>query len=815
MPQLCPRSSALAMSAFVLLLVPSAVLAAWTHDPVANLPVCVQGNNQDGYSIAEDGSGGMFVAWNDNRAGTHDIYATHVLASGVVDPAWPANGLLICTATGDQTGAALLPDGVGGALVAWTDGRFFGAGGVYAHHLLATGVDPSWPVDGRALVSGAGLGGSPVRVISDGSGGLIAAWPDFRNGTLDIYAQHLQASGLVDPVWPATGSGLCTATGHQLWPQMVSDGAGGAIVTWEDLRGANSDIFAHRVLAGGAADPAWPVNGRAICTATGSQPQPQICSDNSGGAIIIWGDPRSGTSDIYAQRVLASGAVDPAWPVDGRVLCNAAAAQDGPLILSDGSGGGLAVWSDARNGATRDIYATRVMSYGLTHPSWPVNGLAVHTASGSQYVTSMVSDGANGAILLWSGQDGAPPDIQALHLRISGVVDPWWPADGSTLCSAPGTQALPVGVPDGLGGALVLWQDSRAVNTDLYAQRVARSGEIGVPEPVILSVTDVPNDQGGQVKLSWDASYLDYESLPPLVDTYRIYRSVPPNGAAAASRAPASRALGAAEHSLLAALAVATGTAWEFVAAVPAENVSFITRYSYVAPTLSDSTGGSNPSTEFLVAAFNAAGDRYWYSESGSGYSVDNLAPATPAPFTAAYAGGATHLHWGPNVEADFATYRLYRGSSPGFVPGPANLVASPADTGYADAGAAGSYYKLSAVDTHGNESGYALIGPNNTAGDVPSSQSRLELARPEPNPAIASTVLRFAVPADQRVRLVLFDLSGRAVRVLVDRVVPAGAHGAVWDLRDAGGGQVANGIYFARLETSGRALVQRLVVTR
>src|SRR6185436_10418227 len=161
-------------------------------------------------------------------------------------------------------------------------------------------------------------------------GGAIVAWHDNRTGEKydgtyeinDIYAQHVLASGAVDGAWPADGRGLCTATGDQRSATIVSDGAGGAVVTWQDSRAGNYDIYTQRVLASGAVDGAWPADGRALCTAAGGQISPTIVSDGAGGAIVTWSDARSpGTgSDIYAQHLLASGAVDGAWPADGRAL---------------------------------------------------------------------------------------------------------------------------------------------------------------------------------------------------------------------------------------------------------------------------------------------------------------------------------------------------------------------------------------------------------------------------------------------------------------------------------------------------------------
>ena len=52
-------------------------------------------------------------------------------------------------------------------------------------------------------------------------------------------------------------------------------------------------------------------------------------------------------------------------------------------------------------------------------------------------------------------------------------------------------------------------------------------------EPVVSSVKDVPNDQGGKVKVSWDRSPLD--AWPDnRISNYLVYRSVPPNVALAA-----------------------------------------------------------------------------------------------------------------------------------------------------------------------------------------------------------------------------------------------------------------------------------------
>src|SRR5262249_31003288 len=162
--------------------------------------------------------------------------------------------------------------------------------------------------------------------------------------------------------------------------------------------------------------------------------------------------------------------------------------------------------------------------------------------------------------------------------------------------------------------------------------------------------------------------------------------------------------------------------------------------------------------TVFMVEARGTASGTFWDSPADSGYSVDNLPPLTPAPLTGNFSGGATHLHWDRNLEADLANYRVYRGSSAGIVAGPPNLSGAPPDTGFADVGDPGSYYKVSAVDAHGNESGFALLSPSGTVDVKDGSTLTLSLSRPAPNPASGRAMIGFALPRETRVRLAIYD---------------------------------------------------------
>ncbi len=82
-----------------------------------------------------------------------------------------------------------------------------------------------------------------------------------------------------------------------------------------------------------------------------------------------------------------------------------------------------------------------------------------------------------------------------------------------------------------------------------------------------------------------------------------------------------------------------------------------------------------------------------------------------------------------------------------------------------------------------------------------------------KPNPLRAGTVIGFDLPSDENVRLGIFDVSGRLVRVVVNEKVTAGRHTAAWDGRDGGGKRVPSGVYFYDLRAGEHHATRKLVV--
>jgi len=119
--------------------------------------------------------------------------------------------------------------------------------------------------------------------------------------------------------------------------------------------------------------------------------------------------------------------------------------------------------------------------------------------------------------------------------------------------------------------------------------------------------------------------------------------------------------------------------------------------------------------------------------------------------------------------------------------------------------------YLIACVDLTGAVS-YAPAIAVRAAGDA----AVLRLLPPRPNPSQGAGAIQFAVPPPGgEVRLELFDVSGRRVRVLHRGSSAPGIHTVLWQGVNDSGRSLGSGIYFLRLEHGGSVRTQRLVLLR
>lgn len=360
--------------------------------------------------VVPDGDGGAIVVWRDSRNGNEDLYAQRIDRAGIVR--WALNGAPVCAAAGDQTAARAIPDGAGGAIVAWVDARSGGAD-IYAARLLPDGSAP-WGENGL-LVCGSSGNQYGVDLAPDGLRGAFLAWSDPRGSYHAIYAQWIDANGV--PHWTLNGLPVAPAAYNQVDPRAIADGAGGFVVCWAEYRATGYDLFAQRMNL--YRMRLWSDAGVAVCAAPDRQRAPRLASDGSCGAILAWEDERGDTTDIYAQRVDSSGVMR--WAANGVPVCAATGAQRSPSIVPDGGGGAVVSWADGREEAGAGVYAQRVDPEGLA--TWTADGapLCANAWTADPH-PCMATDGGGGCFAAWEDlRDGAFLDVYAQRMDASGA----------------------------------------------------------------------------------------------------------------------------------------------------------------------------------------------------------------------------------------------------------------------------------------------------------------------------------------------------------------------------------------------------------
>lgn len=468
----------LIVSVVVLIFVYNAVYAQWSTDPLVNNPVCSAELDQLYPKIVSDGSGGAIITWDDIRNTNTDanIYAQRINSSGFIQ--WTIDGVAICDTIRNQSAPAIAVDGAGGAIIAWDDKREVDfPSDIFAQRINTSG-EVQWTANGIPVCNTPEYQYRPI-IVSDSSGGVIIAWNDFQGGgaNSNVYAQKINSSGVAQ--WANNGVLVCNPTGEEQFLTLVSDGDGGAIITWEDFREgpSNTHIYAQRI--GSSGEMLWTDNGVIIC----DEPSviPTSTSDGDGGAIITWMDYRDGSAYyIYTQRIDANG--DIVWAENGVAINTLQYGGNHPTITSDDANGAIITWEDLREGGLNfDIYAQKINAAGVVQ--WTENGVAICQATGNQVVPTIVSDDSGGAVITWGDKrgGGAYGDIYAQ--KINSVGDVQWQTDGVAICTAVKDQNTPTLVGDGSAGAIITWGDKRndfVSAFDIYTQQVSLNGDLGI-----------------------------------------------------------------------------------------------------------------------------------------------------------------------------------------------------------------------------------------------------------------------------------------------------------------------------------------------
>ena len=333
---------------------------------------------------------------------------------------------------------------------------------------------------------------------------------------------------------------------------------------------------------------------------------------------------------------------------------------------------------------------------------------------------------------------------------------------------------------------------------------------VGITAGAIQSVTDIPMDQGYQVRLVWTAFGADDGVARDAVKSYTILRKAPEVVLGKTITEYPSITQIPADGKVGETLALA-GELWDVVKEV--EAIQYM-EYSAVVPTLYNTVVGDTALATFKVLGKTENGI-IAETDPMDGFSTDDLAPMAPGNLLAQVAGSAVMLVWDEAVDMDFNFFEVYRSEEQGFIPSAEKLLSTTTKRNHIDLNVVEGktyYYVVTAKDFSANMSkasneAYATITDVDAESGIPTEYA---LNQNYPNPFNPSTAIKFAIPEAANVSLVIYDMLVNQVEVLVNNNMNAGYYTFTWNAS-----HYASGIYFCQMTSNNFTQVNKMLLIK
>ncbi len=478
-------------------------------------------------TVAFDGTR-YVVAWQDFKVagGTDaDIDAATVTTAGAITQ------LAAVAATANSETVPTLAGRPGGALLVWTANS----------DVLGSAFSGAFAAP-FSVAATAAVEADPT-VTANPAGDYLVLWSEGAAATADLRGQLVTSAGALS----GAAITVSAAAGQQYNPAAAFDGANFATVWTNNSAGIN--VYGARISTAGVVldtrvESMVTVGGVAISTATNNQEVASIACQ-AAGCLVAWQERRNLATtgfDLYGQ------VLNPDFTLNGAevVLSNAALNQFAPGLVASASAFHLA-WHDSRDTSTNTVFGATVSTAGVTGTQSPLVGgnnretaprlgrdsgsfgvfwsdsrlygseiafvrfnssgskldttaKIASAATGAQISPSASADLGTNTLVVWAdGRSGVSKDIYAARVDLLGgtVGD----AAGIAITTAAADQLVPDVASSGTV-ALVVWQDRRNGNFDIYGALVSSAGAVTVSDIV---VSNAAADQN-RPAVTWDAT---------------------------------------------------------------------------------------------------------------------------------------------------------------------------------------------------------------------------------------------------------------------------------------------------------------------
>ncbi len=802
-------------------------------------------NNVSNPKLVSDGTGGFYLGWRDETTGS--IFVSRFNGEfnkqsefRISNPALGYAGLY---------DLALYP---GGKLAAVWE-QFSIKNSINFRIFSSAGA----PLTENITINGDG--GSSIywapSIAVEPSGNLAITWEDYRNGNADIYMQFVNSNGslygsnrrIIDFDYLAY---------EQYLPEIVYSTTNGYIISWLDKRTGTQRVFLQRVTR---ADGLIGANVNISNNATNFTDWYISMAVNSSGNLAVAWASVDGIDKILLQEFTA-GVI----PDDTIITVSdfPTGSKWETAIAFDNADNLYCTWSDSRRG-NWDIM---LKQYGSDSSPLSVDDVIVNDdAQGAHSTQPVVSTPISGSIYLVAYSD-TRNDAGDIYFRTVFENGQFY-TDGIKLNSdnIPARQKDPFLKPDyqfGSSDVVAVWVDERAIN-GIVGPRIFMTNitepynflafsESMVSDTFSLSPKSSPkfaNSEYGSDAIAW----IDYES-----GDGQIYSRIYNYGSSPSYITDINQISQEGietNNDFLNLMAFFNGNpdderyshVWLSRGIENGPSVLFaqcdltntvVNRFSFT----SDQT---DIEIKEISAVGNLSGDMYllWRGQV-QGYEISYLyltvfdkTGAIIHP-TMEISGGLGHVKGDIDIAVDInngaviATWVddrngrdevFYQLFYPDRTPYGTNTPASDTEQRYMKSPTVamdGQNAVIAWVDPRANGHNIYMTQIDYSSTDIDDTDTDIlpsgySLGQNYPNPFNPTTSIQFALPTKSHVKLEVFNLLGRKIATISDKMFEAGTHTVNWDGTNSSGAQVASGIYFYRIEANGYAQSRKMVLLK
>jgi len=207
-------------------------------------------------------------------------------------------------------------------------------------------------------------------------------------------------------------------------------------------------------------------------------------TSDDGGIVYVWSDTKFGGRDLFAMKFDEQGNSE--WGTEPTIIDNKIDRQEDPVIIKTSDGNFVIAWIDFSLDHDGDVYAQKISNDGDL--LWQEGGVPVCEYQDIQISLNIVENNVGGAYILWRDSRNPSIDLYAANLDSDG--NNLWATNGIPIANTNYPETSNSMREDGDGGFFIGYQVKISNNENIFAKRINSAGESVWGDPIPVAVAN-------------------------------------------------------------------------------------------------------------------------------------------------------------------------------------------------------------------------------------------------------------------------------------------------------------------------------------